>query len=145
VASGDAIAPPWGPGFLRLNSWVYRAEYGAATVAILFVLFVWRGFLLGDLPWSSILLVVFWAVWPDLAAFIPIGVASRGGRSWPAWGPALYNSVHNLLLWGAIFVLWSLLAGQVEWPLLAWAGHITADRASGYYLRSPAVVPPTVL
>ena len=137
MQSDDARAPPWGPGFLRLNSWIYRAEYGAATIAILALLLGWRWILLHDLPLPSLLLVVFWAIWPDLAAFVPIGIASRGSHDWPSWGPALYNSVHNLLLWGAVFLLWSFLAGQIVWPLLAWAGHITADRAVGFYLRSP--------
>ncbi|MCI4337360.1 MAG: hypothetical protein L3K18_00280 [Thermoplasmata archaeon] len=131
-------APRWGPGFLRLNSWVYRAEYGAATIAILLVVFVWRGLLLKDLPWPSVLLTIFWAVWPDLAAFVPIGIAARSSSGWPSWGPTLYNTVHNLLVWGVVFSLWSFAAGHIEWPMLAWAGHITADRASGYYLRAPA-------
>jgi len=137
VQSEDVAPPPWGPGFLRLSSWVYRAEYGAATVAILILLFGWRDLVLGDLPWTSLLLVVFWAIWPDLAAFVPIGMAVKGSRDWPSWGPTLYNSTHNLLVWGIAFVAWSFLAGQIEWPLLAWAGHITADRAAGYYLRAP--------
>jgi hypothetical protein len=137
VQSEDAPAPPWGPGFLRLNSSVYRAEYAAATIAILVLLFGWRWLILKELPLPSLLLTVFWAIWPDLAAFVPIGMASRGSRGWPSWGPVLYNSVHNLLVWGAVFVLWSVLTGQIVWPLLAWAGHITADRAVGYHLRAP--------
>jgi len=141
VQSGDAPAPPWGPGFVRLNSWVYRAEYAAATLAIVVLLFGWRWLILREFPWPSFLFTVFWAVWPDLAAFLPIGLASRGSREWPTWGPALYNSVHNLLVWGAVFLLASALAGQIVWPLLAWAGHITADRAAGYHLRAP-VRPP---
>jgi hypothetical protein len=116
---------------------VYRAEHGAATIAILLLLFGWRGYVLRDFPWSSVALVVFRSIWPDLAAFVPIGIASRGSRKWPSWGPTIYNAAHSLLLWGVVFVLWSLLAGEIEWPLLAWAGHITADRASGYYLRAP--------
>ena len=138
MPGADVPPPPWGPGFFRLDSWVYRAEYAAATVAILVLIFGWRGYLLKDLPWPALLQVVFWAVWPDLAAFLPIGVASKGSRSWPAWGPTLYNSVHNFLVWGVVFVAWSVLSGQVAWPLLAWAGHITADRAFGYYLRAPS-------
>jgi len=137
MQSRDAPAPPWGPGFLRLNSWVYRLEYSVATIAILALLFGWRWIILHDLPWPSLLLVVFWAAWPDIAAFVPISVASRHNREWPSWGPMLYNSVHNLVVWAAVFVLWSFLAGQIIWPILAWAGHITADRAVGYYLRSP--------
>jgi len=135
--SSDAPAPPWGPGFLRLNSGVYRAEYAAATVAILVVLFGWRWAILREFPLSSLLLTIFFAIWPDLAAFVPIGLGSRGSGAWPSWGPALYNSVHNFLLWGAVFVIWSAATGEIAWPLLAWAGHITADRAAGYYLRAP--------
>ncbi|MCI4368444.1 MAG: hypothetical protein L3K09_02630, partial [Thermoplasmata archaeon] len=66
-----------------------------------------------------------------------IGLASKGSRDWPSWGPTLYNLLHTFLLWAAVFGLWSLLTGQIAWPLLAWAGHITADRAAGYHLRGP--------
>jgi hypothetical protein len=139
VASADAKAPPWGPGFLRLNSAWYRAEYAAATVAILVIVFGWRWLLLHDLSGPQLLLTVFWAVWPDLLAFVPIGIASRGAKGWPSWGPTVYNLAHNFLVWGAVFVAWSIATGQVVGALLAWAGHITADRASGYYLRASPV------
>ncbi len=139
VASSDAPAPPWGPGFLRLTSAWYRAEYAAATMAILLIVFGWRWLLLRDLSGTQLLLTVFWAIWPDIAAFVPIGLASRGGKDWPSWGPTLYNLAHNFLVWGAVFVGWSYLTGEIAWPLLAWAGHITADRAAGYYLRAPPV------
>ncbi|HTT26344.1 MAG TPA: hypothetical protein VMH90_05220, partial [Thermoplasmata archaeon] len=126
------------PGFARLNSWVYRAEYAAATITILVLVFGYRGLLLRELPWTDVGWTVFWAIWPDLAAFVPIGAASAGGGSWPRWGPALYNLVHNFLVWGAAFGLASLVMAQIPWPMLAWAGHITADRAAGFYLRAPA-------
>jgi hypothetical protein len=135
--SRDVPAPPWGPGFLRLNSWVYRAEYAVATIAILALLFGWRWLILNDLPWPGLVLTIFWAIWPDLAAFVPIGIASRKSQDWPSWGPTLYNGVHNLLVWAAVFVVWSYVSGGIVWPLLAWAGHITADRAVGFYLRAP--------
>jgi hypothetical protein len=136
VQSHDAGAPPWGPGFLRLNAWPYRAEYAAATIAILIVLFGWRGVIEHDLPWTVLLAVGFWALWPDLVAFLPIGLASRDGTRWPHWGPGLYNVFHSLLVWAVVFALWSWLNGQIGWPLLAWAGHITADRAAGFHLRA---------
>lgn len=141
--SGDAPAPPWGPGFLPLRSWIYRLEYAVGAVVILILVLGWRGLILHDLPWPSLLLTVFWAIWPDLAAFVPIGLASRDSKEWPSWGPALYNSVHNFLVWGAVFAAWSLVTGQIVWPLLAWAGHIAADRAVGYYLRAPRTLSPT--
>jgi hypothetical protein len=136
VESRDAPAPPWGPGFLRLNSPWYRAEYAAATVAILLLVFGWRWLLLHDLPAPQLLLAVFWAIFPDLAAFVPLGLAGRGSRGWPSWGPSLYNVFHSLLVWGAIFAIWSLGTGDVAWPILTWAGHITADRATGFHLRA---------
>ncbi|MCI4333645.1 MAG: hypothetical protein L3K01_08015 [Thermoplasmata archaeon] len=138
IPSEDVPAPPWGPGFLRLNSGWYRAEYAAATIAILLVVFGWRWLLLHDLPAQGLGLAVFWAIWPDLAAFVPIGIALRGSRKWPSWGPTLYNVFHNFLVWGAVFAVWSLVTGQIAWPLLTWAGHITADRATGFYLRAPS-------
>lgn len=135
--SEDVPAPPAGPGFIRLGSWPYRLEYAAATIAILLVLFVWRLLILHELPATDVALVVFWVVWPDLASFLPIGLASRRSREWPRWGPTVYNVFHSLLVWAAVFVVWTLLSGQINWPLLGWAGHITADRAVGFYLRAP--------
>jgi hypothetical protein len=108
----------------------------AALTSLLFVaLFYWRLFVVGDLdvPWT-----VFWFFWPDLGAFIPIGLAMRREKSWPAWGPPLYNLLHSFLPWAAVFGAWWFAAGSVPWPLLAWAGHISLDRTIGYYLRAPA-------
>ena len=42
------------------------------------VLFGWRWLVLHDVSWSDFLLIFFWAIWPDLAAFLPIGLASKG-------------------------------------------------------------------
>ena len=104
-----------------------------ATVSLLIVLFYWRLFAVGDL---NVGLTVFWILWPDLAAFIPIGIAMRNKEEWPVWGPSVYNAVHTFLVWFPVFAVWSVVAGRIEWPLLGWAGHITADRAFGYYLRA---------
>ena len=126
-------AKAWGPGFLRPDAWPYRVEMAIATVSLLIVLFYWRLFAVGDL---NVGLTVFWILWPDLAAFIPIGIAMRNRKEWPAWGPSVYNAVHTFLVWFPVFAVWSVIAGRIEWPLLGWAGHITADRAFGYYLRA---------
>jgi hypothetical protein len=104
-----------------------------AAAALLVILFGWRLLVVRDL---NAPLAVFWIVWPDLGAFLPIGIASRGGRAWPRWGSPLYNALHTFLVWAPVFVLWSVLEGSIAWPLLGWAGHICADRAAGYYLRS---------
>jgi hypothetical protein len=103
------------------------------TLAILGVLFYWRLVVVRDL---NVPLTIFWIVWPDLGSFIPIGLATRGSRDWPARGPWLYNSLHTFLVWIPVFAIWSTAAGSVQWPLLGWAGHITADRSVGYYLRA---------
>jgi len=131
--SRDVPAPKAGPAFLNLHAWPYRAEMAALFLALLLVLFYWRLFLVGDL---DVLLSVFWFLFPDLLAFIPIGLAMRGGRSWPGWGSTLYNLPHSFAVWGIVFAVWSLLSGEVVWPLLGWAAHIGIDRAVGYYLRA---------
>lgn len=132
-SSMDAGAPRAGPPFARLSAWPYRLEMLVLTVALLVILFYWRMLLVRDL---DVLWTIFWILWPDLVAFIPIGIASAGGKGWPAWGSPLYNVVHTFLAWGAVFALWTLLTASVPWPLLGWAGHIAADRASGFYLRA---------
>lgn len=109
----------------------------AFTIGLVAVL-AWR-FVVGDL---DVALTVFWFLWPDLVAFVPIGVAARGGKGWQRWGPTLYNAAHTFLVFLPVIVIWSVLDGKVEWPLLGWAAHITLDRAVGYYLRArktPAV------
>jgi len=121
----------FGPGFQSAGSKLYRAEYAAVTAAILAYL-VYRSLHLGGLDWLS---TVFWILFPDLAAFIPIGLSSKR-REWPAWGSYLYDVSHTLLVWGLAFAASWLFLGAPYWPILGWLGHITADRASGYGLRS---------
>jgi hypothetical protein len=113
----------------------YRIEMALATLAVLAILFYWRLLVVGTLDVAA---TVFWLLWPDLAAFVPLGLASRGGSPWPSWGSILYNVTHSFAVWSSVFLLWSFSSGQIVWPLLAWAGHISADRALGYYLRSRA-------
>jgi len=133
VVSEDAKPPRAGPGFLRLNSLAYRLEMLLITIILLIVLFYWRLFIVKDL---NLLATVFWITLPDLASFIPIGLAMRGAKEWPRWGSGLYNFFHTLLIWIPVFAIWSILSGAVQRPLLGWAGHITADRSVGYYLRA---------
>ena len=121
----------FGPGFQDSRSKLYRTEYAAVTAAILAYL-IYRWLYLGGLDWAS---TVFWIFFPDLVAFIPIGLSSKR-KEWPAWGSYIYNTFHTVLLWGLIFgVLWFVL-GTPYLPILGWLGHITADRAVGYGLRS---------
>jgi len=131
--SADASPPRAGPAFLRLNSVVYRLEMLLVTVAIVLVLFYWRLFVARDL---NIYTTIFWIVWPDLASFVPIGLAGRGSRDWPRWGASLYNFFHTFLVVVPVLAIWSLVVGSIQWELLGWVGHITMDRSVGYYLRA---------
>jgi hypothetical protein len=85
----------------------------------------------------SVLETAFWFLWPNLFAFAPIAVASRGRSTWPRWGPSAHNVVHTFLVWGAVVVAWALVAGSPHWALVGWALHIAMDRAVGYDLRAP--------
>ena len=123
----------FGPGFQAASSKLYRAEYAAATIAILAYL-VYRWLHLGGLDWPA---TVLWILFPDLVAFIPIGLSTKG-REWPAWGSYLYNLAHSALAWGLAFAISWLALGAPYWPILGWLGHISADRAVGYGLRSSA-------
>jgi hypothetical protein len=71
----------FGPEFMSAGSRLYRAEYGAVSIAIVAYL-VWRGVFLGGV---GIFATVFWALFPDLVAFIPIGLSPKR-REWPRWG-----------------------------------------------------------
>lgn len=122
--------PKFGPGFQDGRSRLYRAEYGALTAALAGYL-VWRGVFLGGVDiWQT----AFWAVFPDIASFVPIGLSSKQG-DWPKWGSTLYNIFHTLLLWGLLFFSLFIVFHIPYWPLLGWLGHITTDRAVGYALR----------
>jgi hypothetical protein len=121
----------FGPGFQDSRSKLYRAEYAAATAAILTYL-IYRWLYLGGLDWAS---TVFWILFPDLVAFIPIGLSSRR-KEWPSWGSYLYNAFHTLLVWGLALALSWFVFGTTYWPIFGWLGHITADRAVGYGLRA---------
>ena len=123
----------FGPGFQPSGSKLYRAEYAAATAAILGYL-IYRWLHMGGLDWPS---TIFWILFPDLVAFIPIGLSSKR-KEWPRWGSYLYNVAHTVLTWGLAFAVLSVALGTPYWPILGWLGHITADRAVGYGLRSSA-------
>lgn len=127
-------APGWGPGFLNIDALPYRLEMAAAALLLFAILFAVPGLSVGGI---DLLQAVFWLLWPDLLAFLPIGLASRGRREWPPWGPWVYNAGHSFLVWGAVLVLWTGVTGVLYLPLFGWAAHIAADRALGYYLRAP--------
>lgn len=120
-----------GPGFQDAESKLYRLEYAVISLSIL-------GFVVWKIVYGSgsfsILELVLWAIFPDLAAFIPIGLKSKNG-AWPSWGANVYNLFHNIVVWSAIFLLVWLVLRTPHWELLGWLGHITTDRAVGFGLR----------
>jgi hypothetical protein len=120
----------FGPGFQAAGSRLYRAEYGAVAAAI-FAYLLYRWLYSGGLDWPS---TVVWVLFPDLVAFIPIGLSRR--RDWPRWGSYLYNAFHTVLLWGLAFAIIWFVLGVPYWPMLGWLVHIAADRAMGFGLRS---------
>lgn len=120
----------FGPDFSEVRSRLYRAEYAAISVAILGYL-VWRGLFAGGV---SVLQTIFWAVFADLVAFIPIGLSSKR-QEWPNWGAYLYDAVHNVITWGLVFMVVWIIFQAPSWPMFGWLGHITVDRTVGYGLR----------
>ena len=121
----------FGPGFQGARSGFYRIEYAALSAAI-FAYVVWRSLYLGGIDWIQF---VFWFLFPDLVAFIPIGLSSKR-REWPSWGVSLYNLSHTILVSGAVLAVLWVLFGVAYWPLFGWLAHITVDRTSGYGLRA---------
>ncbi|MCS4538746.1 MAG: hypothetical protein HYY67_07820 [Thaumarchaeota archaeon] len=71
--------PRFGPDFQDVDSRLYKAEYGAITLAFIAYL-IWRGLYAGGM---DLLQIVFWILFPDLMAFIPIGLSSSR-REWPS-------------------------------------------------------------
>ena len=123
--------PQFGPPFQDARSKLYRSEYALISVAIL-VFLGWRYLQVPSL--FFVLGIIFWAIFPDLAAFIPIGLSSSK-RTWPRWGAFVYNFFHTILVWTSFFVIAWVIFKTPRWELLGWLGHITTDRAVGYGLR----------
>lgn len=120
----------FGPDFQKTGSSLYRAEYGAISIAIIGYL-VWRGLFVGGV---DVFQTIFWVLFPDLVSFIPVGLSSKR-REWPLWGVYLYDAVHNVIAWGLVFALFWFTFRIPSWPLFGWLGHITVDRTVGYGLR----------
>jgi uncharacterized protein DUF4260 len=109
-----------------------RVAYGALAVALLAAIVVELA-RHGTGYWQVALL----AIAPDLALFAGISAGLAKGQLAPRAVP-LYNTLHRY--WGPL-VLGSLAAASVipfGWlpGALAWALHISLDRAVGYGLRT---------
>jgi hypothetical protein len=126
----------FGPPFQGAQSKLYRAEYALISLAILIIL-GWRYTQSPSIVF--VLEIIFWAIFPDLAAFIPIGLSSDK-RAWPSWGAFVYNFFHTILIWALVFGVTFLIFKTPRWELLGWLGHITVDRSVGYGLRQNKTV-----
>ncbi len=117
-----AKQPKWGPGYQPVDSLLYRAEYAVLFLSVI-VYLGWRGTRIAGtdvtIYWAAF---AFWIVFPDLAAFIPIGLASRN-RQWPNWGYRLYNTIHTMVVWALAFGASWILFGSPYWPIMGWLGQ----------------------
>ncbi len=114
---------------------LYRLEWLALSMVLIWLMVV-------QVDWSQPLhigLVIFFAIMPDLAMFaFP---AAQRGAGWPY---ALYNGLHNYVVWLLVAALFYLLGLAITATILAWAIHIAIDRAVGYALRDAQGVIQTV-
>ncbi len=124
----------FGPENLETGSRLFRIEYAVIALAILGYS-IWLAIYGQGLP---ILQFVFWGVFPDLIAFIPIGIAMKKSKNWPSWGSNLYNTVHHIGIWALVFGAWWIIFQGPNWALLGWILHINVDRAVNYSLRKPS-------
>lgn len=110
---------------------LHRVEHAVLALALAALM----GWIVFAARWTDVWRALGWVVVPDLV-FIPIAfmMRSRGGR-WPRWGAPLYNAAHTYATMLPSWLLASLVAGHVVWPMLAWALHIELDRALGFDLR----------
>jgi hypothetical protein len=127
----------FGPGFQSSTSRLFRAEYALISVTIVAYL-VWSYH--SGIGRANLVVLLFFGALPDLASFVPIGLASSKGTDketkWPSWGADVYNLFHTILIWALVFAsVWILLRTPFL-PLLGWLLHITVDRSVGYTLRS---------
>ncbi len=121
----------FGPKNLDTGSRLFRIEYAVISLGIL-AYSIWIAIYGQGL---DILQFIFWGVFPDLVAFIPIGLAMKKTKKWPSWGSNLYNTVHHIGLWALVFVALFAIFQRPNWALLGWIFHINVDRAVNYSLR----------
>jgi hypothetical protein len=108
-----------------------RILYAALTVALVAALALEMA--VTDTSWW---LVVVFLLGPDVALLLGIGSGLEKGQLHPRAVP-LYNVLHRY--WGpAALALASLVLAE-GWlaAALAWAVHVSLDRAIGYGLRTP--------
>jgi uncharacterized protein DUF4260 len=108
-----------------------RILYAVVTVALVAALALEMA--ATDTPWW---LVVVFLLGPDIALFAGIGSGLKKGQLHPRAVP-LYNALHRY--WGPAALALASIVLPDGWlaAALAWAVHVSVDRAVGYGLRTP--------
>jgi hypothetical protein len=108
-----------------------RILYAALTVALVAALALEMA--VTDTSWW---LVVVFLLGPDVALLAGIGSGLEKGQLHPRAVP-LYNALHRY--WGPAALALASLVLPEGWlaAALAWAVHVSLDRAIGYGLRTP--------
>lgn len=123
----------FGPGMMPAESTAYRIEYAVLTLVILGLL-MWRGFLTDSFGLFEIVLTFFLALMPDVVFLVMAPYMKKG--KWPSWGSDVYNVFHSWVPWFVVAGSMYAITGDLFWPLLGWALHLSLDRTTGYYLRA---------
>ena len=132
--SEDGKPPRTGPAFLRLNSIAYRLEMLLITIILLVVLFYWRLFVVRDLKPVNCGFLDHLSRLRLRSFLLASRCAGPRNASLEIWTLQFLLCASRL---DSYFCVWSILSGATQWPLLGWAGHITADRSVGYYSEHP--------
>ena len=108
-----------------------RIAYAALTAILVVALAL--DMAVTDTPWW---LVVVFLLGPDVALFLGIGRNLEKGRLHPRAVP-VYNALHRY--WGPAALALASFVLPEGWlaAALAWAVHVSLDRAIGYGLRTP--------
>jgi hypothetical protein len=108
-----------------------RIAYAVLTAVLVAALAV--AVVATDAPWW---LVLAFLLGPDIALFAGIGTGLQKGQLHPRAVP-LYNALHRY--WGPAALALASVVLPDGWlaAALAWAVHVSLDRAVGYGLRTP--------
>ena len=78
----------------------------------------------------------------DVVGYLPGALAVRRlGPSIPAIFHHLYNTAHSYLTWLLLVIPWTLLAGGLDWAMLAIPIHLSGDRGLFGNVFKPVSIP----